>query len=90
MSLGKQAEQDYDDQTEHGVKLVDQATWVKNIAGGLKTYDLNKPAAPQQNPPQGPAKPGGMATDFDLGKGNRFDATPTRPRRGSDEAGFQR
>jgi len=53
IDLGKQAEKDYDDETDHGLKQDKQTAWNKKIADGLKEYDLNKPAAPtpKQTPP---------------------------------------
>jgi hypothetical protein len=79
INLKDQAQKDYDDQTDHGSKLAEQATWDKNIAGGLPTYDLNKPAVPaapgpQQTPPNAPANPGGPLTDSDAGPESLFNA----------------
>jgi hypothetical protein len=51
IDLKEKAEKDYDDDTEHGVKQKEQATSEKNIADGLKAYDLNKPSAPSSTSP---------------------------------------
>lgn len=75
IDLKDTAEKDYDDQTDHGCKQPEQATWDKDIAAGLKTYDLNKAAAPTQanpaqaNPAQAnptPASPGGVEAEADV------------------------
>lgn len=53
-----QAQQDYDDQTNHGLKKDKQAAWVASIASGLKTYDPTAPplaAAPATPGPVTPA-----------------------------------
>ncbi|MEP7343053.1 MAG: DUF4157 domain-containing protein [Acidobacteriota bacterium] len=87
VDLKDTAHKDYDDQTDHGCKQPEQATWDKDIAAGLKNYDLNKPAAPPQtNPAQPnpiPANPGAAATDSKVEqKGRVVEATAS----GSDEA----
>jgi len=46
IDLKDKAEKEYDDQTEHGCKQPEQATWDKKIASCLPDYDLNKPAVP--------------------------------------------
>jgi hypothetical protein len=67
LNLKDKAHKDYDDQTDHGCKQPEQATWLKNIANCLPAYDLNPPAASaqgkpgQQNPTPAPANPGGKA-----------------------------
>jgi hypothetical protein len=71
IDLKDKAEKDYDDQTDHGCKQSPQATWDKDIAAGLKTYDLNKavaPTTPSSQPKQtnAPANPGGSAGSADL------------------------
>ena len=45
IDLKDEASEDYDDDsnTDHGVNQKEQAAWEKNIADGLKAYDLNKP-----------------------------------------------
>lgn len=50
IDLKNRAEKDYDDQTEHGIKRDKQKIWENDIAGGLKKYDLKKPAAPARAP----------------------------------------
>lgn len=50
LDLKNKAHTDYDDQTNHGLKLPEQSTWEKKIAAGLTAYDLNKPTAPAQAP----------------------------------------
>jgi Domain of unknown function (DUF4157) len=71
IDLKNNAEKDYDDQTDHGCKKPEQATWEKNIAAGLKAYDLNKAAAPttpstQPKQTAAPANPGGKAASADV------------------------
>lgn len=51
IKLGKQAEKDYDDQTDHGMKQKKQASWEKDIKSGLKAYDLKKSATPAASTP---------------------------------------
>jgi hypothetical protein len=76
IDLKNKAEKDYDDQTDHGCKKPEQATWEKDIAAGLKSYDLNKPAAPatpstQQKQTTAPANPGGKAASADVERETR-------------------
>ena len=72
IDLKNKAEKDYDDQTNHGCKLPEQATWEKNITAGLKAYDLNKPASPAQpNPKSAPAGTGAQGANMDLEQDNR-------------------
>ena len=55
LTSANQAETDYDDETDHGAKKVEQSNWeTVKIAGGLKTYDPTAPVAP---PPVAPAAP---------------------------------
>jgi hypothetical protein len=51
-----QAQSDYDDETNHGLKKAEQATWLTEIAGGLKKYDPTAPPPPATQPagPSGP------------------------------------
>jgi hypothetical protein len=50
-----QAQSDYDDETNHGLKQAEQASWVKDIAAGLKKYDPTAP--PPATQPAGPSAP---------------------------------
>jgi hypothetical protein len=51
-----QAQTDYDDETNHGLKKAEQATWEKDIAAGLKKYDPTAPPPPATQP-AGPSAP---------------------------------
>jgi hypothetical protein len=54
----EQAESDYDVETDHGDKKVEQSDWEKTkIGGGLKTYDPTAPVAPPAPPAAPPAAP---------------------------------
>jgi len=52
-----QAQSDYDDETNHGLKKAEQATWVTDIAGGLKKYDPTAPPPPATAPAPAVAPP---------------------------------
>ena len=54
----EQADSDYDVETDHGDKKVEQLDWeTSKIGGGLKTYDPTAPVAPPAPPPAPPAAP---------------------------------
>lgn len=48
------AHKDYDDDTDHGKKDAEQATWEAAIKAGLKAYDLNAPKTPAGGATQTP------------------------------------